>query len=189
MSELVFLLEEPAAEAMLQGLLPRLLPRDIPVRYVVFEGKQDLESQLVRRLRGYRVPGARFVVLRDQDSSDCHHVKNGLVEKCRKAGRTDALVRIACHELESWYLGDLQAVERALRIPRLAAKQNRAKYRAPDKLANAAQELEKLTDYLYQKVGGSRAIGPHLDIENKRSRSFAVFIAGLRRLVAETGGT
>ena len=47
MSELVFMLEEQSARAMLEGLLPKLLPAEVTPRYVVFEGKQDLEKQLV----------------------------------------------------------------------------------------------------------------------------------------------
>ncbi len=186
MSELVFLLEEPSAREMLNGLLPRLLPDGLTVRYIVFEGKSDLEAQLVRRLQYYRVPGARFIVLRDKGAADCHAVKAGLVEKCKQAHRPNALVRIACHELESWYLADLAAVEQGLGIPRLAAHQAKRKYRTPDALANAADELARLTGRRYQKVGGSRAIGPYLDPDNTRSRSFEVFFAGLRRIVAGT---
>jgi len=51
MSELVVFLEEASAKAMLEGLLPRILP-NLPIRFVVFEGKQDLERQLEKRLRG-----------------------------------------------------------------------------------------------------------------------------------------
>jgi len=185
MSELVILLEEASAEALLTGLLPRLLPESMRVRTIVFDGRQDLEKHLARRLRGYRVPGARFLVLRDQDAADCHVVKNRLLEKCREAGRTNALVRIACHELENWYLADLAAVERGLELKGLSAKQRNRKYREPDRIANAAEELAKLTDHRYQKVGGSRAIGPYLDTANTLSRSFAVFVDGLRKLVAK----
>lgn len=32
-----------------------------------FKGKHDLEKQLVRKLRGYRVPAAKFIVMRDKD--------------------------------------------------------------------------------------------------------------------------
>jgi hypothetical protein len=183
-SELVFFLEEPSAKAMLEGLLPRLLPVDIRLRYIPFEGKQDLEKQLVRRLKHYNVPDARFVVLRDQDSGDCRLIKKRLIEKCREAGRADTRVRIACHELESWYLADLAAVESGLEIKGLSARQNRKKYREPDQSANASEEMAKLTQHRYQKVGGSRAIGPHLDVENTRSRSFAVFVSGLQKLFA-----
>lgn len=81
MSEIVFFLEEPSAEAMLEGFLPKVLSPSLPYRCIVFEGKQDLEKQLVRRMRGYRVPGAKFVVLRDQDSADCKVVKETLVNE------------------------------------------------------------------------------------------------------------
>jgi hypothetical protein len=174
---------------MLEGLLPRLLPEGLPVRYIVFEGKSDLERQIVRRLQHYRVPNAQFVVLRDKDAADCHAVKAGLVQKCKQAQRPDTLVRIACHELESWYLADLVAVERALELKGLAGKQNKRKYRAPDAIANPARELVKLTHECYQKVGGSRAIGPLLDPDNTRSRSFAVFVAGIRILAAAAGAS
>jgi hypothetical protein len=185
MNEIVFLLEEPSAREMLQGLLPRLLPTTDRVRYVVFEGKQDLDKQLVRRLRGYRVPDAQFVILRDKDSTDCLALKDDLRRKCQEAGRSDSLIRIACHELESWYVADLSAVSSGLGIDGLESRQNSAKYRNPDDLANAAEELEKLTKGVYQKISGSRAIGPLLDLTNVRSHSFAVFVAGLRRLVAK----
>lgn len=187
MSELVFLLEERSAKSMLEGLIPRLLPSGITVRYVVFEGKQDLDRQLIRRLRGYQTFDAHFIVLRDKDAADCHTVKAELVKKCREANRPNALVRIACHELENWYLADLAAVEKGLGIQGLAATQNKKKYRVPDELANAAEELAKITGRRYQKVGGSRAIGPHLNPDNQRSRSFAVFVAGIRRLAADAG--
>ena len=46
MRELVFLLEEASAKAMLEGLLPRLIDHRIHVRLIAFEGKQDLEKKL-----------------------------------------------------------------------------------------------------------------------------------------------
>ncbi len=58
---LVFLLEEPSAREMLKGLLPRVLPAAVQPRYVVFEGKQDLEKNMIRRLRGWRAPNSVFV--------------------------------------------------------------------------------------------------------------------------------
>lgn len=181
MSEIVFLLEEPSAEALLAGLLPRILPDGLRFRCVVFEGKQDLEQQMIRRMRGYRVPHAQFVVLRDQDSGDCKQVKKGLIDRCGTAGKPDALVRVACRELESWYLADLAAVERGLEVTGLAHLQNKNPYRSPDSLHRPSERLAKIAPG-DQKVGGSRAIGPHLDPENGRSRSFLNFVVGIRRL-------
>jgi len=130
MITLVFFLEGPSEKVLLQGLLPRFLPMDrVTPRFVVFEGKQDLEKQLVRRMRLWRTPNTHFVVLRDQDSADCMDVKSRLTELCHEANHPEALVRIACHEIESWYLGDLAAVELALGINGVAARQHTRMFR------------------------------------------------------------
>ncbi len=178
MKNLVFMLEEPSARAMLQGLLPRLLPDEVTYRCVVFEGKQDLEKNLVRRIRGYRVPNSTFIVLRDQDSADCLVIKERLLALCRQAGKSQVLIRIACRELESWYLADLVAVENGLGLSNIAKHQGKRKYRSPDYLSSPSDELERLTNGFYQKVAGSRGIGPFLDLNNRRSNSFRFFIEG-----------
>lgn len=183
MRTLVFLLEEPSAKAMLEGLLPRVIPPQVQVRYLVFEGKQDLQKHLVRRLRHWQAPNSCFVILRDQDSEDCRVVRAELQRLAIAAGRPEALIRVACHELESFYLGDLAAVEHGLALRGLGGKQNGRKFRTPDKLSNASEELRKLTQSRYQKLGGSRAIGPHLRVDgSNRSRSFNVLLEGIRRL-------
>ena len=186
--ELVFFLEEPSAQALLETLLPRLLDASITPRFVVFEGKQDLERQLERRLRGYQNTMARFVVMRDQDGApDCRTVKAGLLLKCQQAGRAgQTLVRIACRELETFYLADLAAVETALDLPGVAQQQQRAKFRHPDTdLGSPADELGKLTGYAYQKVRDSRLLGQHLELTNERSPSFKNLLGAIRRLEAE----
>ncbi len=183
MMELVLFLEEQSAEALLGQLLPRLLPVDVTFRCIPFEGKQDMEKQLGKRLRAWRKPDCLFVVLRDKDSADCKAIKQNLVEICQNAGKPKTLVRIACHELESWYLGDLRAVESALDICGLAKKQHNKKFRNPDRLANPKQELRKLTKGQYQPVNGSREIARHLSLAQNQSTSFNVFISGILRLI------
>ena len=185
--ELVFLLEEESAKALLETLLPRMLDPAIRVRLIPFEGKQDLEKQLVRKLRGYLNPAARFIVLRDQDSApDCRVVKHRLLAKCHEAGRGPvALVRIACRALETFYLADLRAVEHALAQRGLHVQQANAKYRAPDYLESPDRELSKLTKQAYQKVRDSRLLGARLDLGNKRSASFRNLIAGIQRMESE----
>lgn len=111
---LVFLLEEPSAKDLLAGLLPKLLPERVHVHYLVFDGKQDLEGQLVRKLRGWRMPDSAFVVLRDQDAAECRTVRARLAKLVEESKRTPSLVRAACRELESWIVGDWHAVAEAL---------------------------------------------------------------------------
>lgn len=187
MKELVFLLEEPSAKAMLESLLPRLLDQDIQFRCIPFEGKQDLEKQLVRKIRAYQNTQARFIVMRDQDSNpDCTAIKSNLLRLCQEAGKAEkCLVRIACKELESFYLGDLLAVEQALKLNGLTKQQQTRKFRTPDELGNPSKELRTLTKQKYEKVAGSRAIGQYLSPDNQRSPSFHHLVLAIRRLEAE----
>lgn len=184
MITLVFLLEEPSAKALLETLLPRLLPNGVTARFIVFEGKQDLDKQLERKLRGWLAPHSKFVVLRDQDNSDCVRLKRELQQKCAKAGHGSTLVRIACRELEAWYFGDLTAVSQALSQPNLAEYAVKAKYREPDKIICPSRELKSISGQMYQKVAGSRTIGAYLDVTSiNTSTSFQSFLAGLKRLI------
>ncbi len=184
MSCLVCLLEEPSAEEMLRGVLSRIIPDDIYVHYMVFEGKQDLDKRLEQRLRLWQRPDSVFLIMRDKDSGNCVTIKQSLLEKVTASRRRDTtLVRIACHELESFYLGDLHAVEQGLQLTGLSRQQNKQKYRVPDNLANASEELIKLTEKRYSKIAGSRAISPYLTIDgSNKSNSFNVLLSGVCEL-------
>ena len=107
MSCVVFFLEEDSAKAFLENFIPRFFSQNNEYIYVTFEGKQDMEKQLPRKLRNWQRPDSLFVIVRDQDSGDCVKIKEKLSNICLKAGKPDCLIRIACRELESWYLGDL----------------------------------------------------------------------------------
>ena len=177
--ELVFFLEEQSAEEMLKGLLPKLLDVEPSHRCIRFEGKQDMGKQLERKLRNWCNPDARFVILQDKDANDCKALKQRLTAICEKAGKPNSLVRIVCHELESWYLGDLQAVEKGLDLDGLSRQQQKSKFRNPDILGNAKQELKALTKNRYQPISGSRAIGRKMSVASNCSRSFQIFVAGI----------
>jgi len=187
MRELVFLLEEPSAKAMLETLLPRMLNAETRFRCIPFEGKQDLEKQIIRKIRGYQNEHARFIVLRDQDSHpDCTAIKRKLLDLCAESGKSGrCLVRLACRELETFYLADLAAVERALDMDGLATHQQSRKFRNPDNLGSPSRELIALTGNRYTKVAGSRAMGECLRLDNERSPSFRNLIAAIRRFEAE----
>ena len=184
MKELVFLLEEESIIEVLRVVVPRLVPEHVVCRYVPHDGKSDLERSIPRKLRAWRTPNVQFVVVRDKDRGDCHAVKDRLLELCREGRRPDTLVRIVCHHLESWYLGDLAAVEKAFNRTGLAQHRSRKKFRDPDSLSNAEQEFRRLVPE-YQKVSGSRKIAPHLRMEGNRSHSFGVFLSGVRDLFGE----
>lgn len=183
MKHLVFLLEEISARDLLQGFLPKFLPEGLFVHYLVFEGKQDLESQLVRKLRGWRLPESAFVVLRDQDSADCRLVKERLNELVAQSARTPVLVRVACRELESWIVGDWEAVALAFDRPQLRAQSGKRIHRNPDELVRPVDALRRLIPE-YQKRDGARRIGKLLEPERNQSISFHAFCSGVQKLIA-----
>ena len=170
---------------LVDGVLPRVLPAGQELTVLVHEGRTDLERSIPRKLRAWHGP-ASFVVLRDQDGAECHAVKAKLVSLCAGAGRAECLVRVVCNHLESWILGDLQAVEVAFGVDGLARLQKKRKFRNPDRMTNAAQELRKLVPG-YRKIAGARAVAPHLDPSRNRSHSFRVFVDGVRRVVGAEG--
>ncbi len=182
MIELVFFLEERSAREMLQGLLPKIIPNSITPRFIVFEGKQDLERQLQRKLQHYRNPYARFIILRDQDAGECKAVKTRLNVICTSTRREHYLIRIVCHALETFYLADLNAVEQGLQKSNLSSKQNQRHYRSPDDQLNPDHLLKQLVPD-YQKISGSRSIGPFLDPTNQRSKSFKNLVNGIRKIL------
>jgi hypothetical protein len=179
MKKLVFLLEEASMRELLKVLLPRFLPEGVEFQLVTHKGKQDLEKSIPRKLKAWQEPSLHFVVMRDQNSANCKELKQHLQELCQY--RPDTLVRIVCHELEAWFLGDLSAVEKAFQIKGLARQQPSKKFRNPDHLNNAAEELSKLVKS-YRKLSGARAIAPHIDLTHNCSCSFQVFVKGVQKI-------
>ncbi len=180
MSRIVFLLEDYSMKVLLDGLLPRLVP-GLPFLCVHHEGKQDLEKSVTRKLRAWREPGVRFVVLRDNDGGDCRALKDRLATLCRNGGRQDTLIRIACQELEAWYLGEPAALAQAVGNDRLRDLGARARYRDPDAVVRPSAEIESLIPE-FQKVSGARRMAILLSRDGNRSRSFQALIEGIDRL-------
>ena len=179
---LVCCLEEPSAREMLVGVLDRILPAGWNVQYIVFEGKQDLLRRLEMRVRGWQLPNSMFLVLCDQDAQNCKCLKAQIAMIVHTTGKS-AKIRIACHELENFYLGDLAAVAKGLSCPSVVKLASKAIYRQPDLITNAPDQLKRITGNVYQKCAGSRAIAPYLDlVGGNRSNSFNALLAAIREL-------
>lgn len=98
--KLVFLLEEESMKHFLDGILPKILPPDVGFITVPHEGKSDLQKSVPIKLRAWKEPGVKFVIVQDQDTGDCRELKRKLVELCGDTTQ-EVLIRIACHELEA----------------------------------------------------------------------------------------
>jgi len=138
---------------------------------------------MVLRMRHWLLPNSRFVVMRDQDSGDCREVKAGLVQRCVEAGRPDAVVRVACRELESFFVGDWQAVAQAFDKPALARLTGKATYRNPDLLGSPSGELGRHVPG-YQKRDGARRIAPLVSAGRNTSRSYHALRTAVQALGA-----
>jgi hypothetical protein len=185
---LVFLLEEPSMKLLLEGLLPRLMPGWVAGEHflcVAHQGKSDLDLSIPRKLKAWQFPADRFVILRDNDAADCKVVLKKIKALCTVAGRPDTLVRLACQELEAWYLGDLDAVASAFDHPKANTPGLRKKYADPDGWQKPSVEIQRLVPG-FQKGAGARAMAQHLrDPGYNRSHSYGKFVTGLQRVVGE----
>ena len=174
-------------KVFLEALLPRCFP-ELRFLCIYHEGKNDLEKSIPRKLRAWKEPGVRFVVLRDNDGADCHQLKARLLALCQEGRREDTLVRIACQELEAWYMGDADALADAFSDEGLRGLARKAKCREPDAVIAPSTELMRIIPE-FQKVSGARAIAPRMSPAANRSRSFHGLLEGLGRLAQEMGGT
>lgn len=177
---------------VLKVLLPEILPEpwQLDVNYFIrpHEGKSDLKRSIPRKLKGFaqhKNMETGFVIVQDQDSSDCRTLKRELVELCRahEAANIKCLVRIVCHELEAWYLGDADAVHAVFRHFNPGRYANSVPFRQPDQCVNPKMRLKEIVGD-YSQIATARMIAPYLDITRNRSESFRQFVAGIRKFIA-----
>ncbi|MDT3399074.1 DUF4276 family protein [Streptomyces sp. B1866] len=203
---LEILLEEPSAEAVLRILLPRLVPgatEDVDFALRVYNGKADLLRKLPSRLRGYAswAAGAdvRILVLLDRDDDDCVELKRRLDHMAAQAGltvhrsgaRCDGgafKARIACEEIEAWYLGDPEALRKV--YPRMKNFEQRRGLRDVDAVTGGTWEkLEKLLQDAHyfpnglRKLELARSLAPELSLDSNTSSSFRQFCRAVRELL------
>lgn len=196
------MVEEHSLEVALQNLLPRMLPLEVSYQIIVFQGKEDLLRNLQNRLRGYAswIPeDFKITVLIDEDRQNCHDLKNRLERICHQSGLTtktrnpgqgfQVLNRIVVEELESWFIGDVDALREAYnRIPESLSRMK--KFRDPDSVPGGTWEsLEVLLQRFgyftggYSKIQAARDISFFMVPDKNRSKSFQVFRDGLLALL------
>lgn len=170
-------------KATLEHLLPNLGIDPSEVTIIAHEGKSDLERSIPRKLRAWQTPGARFLILRDNDRApDCVQIKTHLSGLVAGTGKSEVTkVRIVCQELEAWFLADVAALTAAGYLaPGTSPAFSR---RDPDAITHPVHEMERLRRG-YGKITGATEIAPHLDPDNTRSASFRNAVQAIRDLTA-----
>lgn len=180
--------EERSMEYFLRALLPRILPTGFELDTNCFirphEGKSDLKRSLSKKVKAsphFSQP-VKLLIIHDQDSNDCKVLKTNLISECSGLKSGDFLVRIACKELENWYLGDLESIDIVYPDTQASGLSGKSKFRNPDRL-NGSEEMNNLTRK-FSKSHASREIGRIISIENNNSSSFNYFISGIAKLLA-----
>jgi hypothetical protein len=174
---MILLTEEESMNLTVRALIPRLCPGAEEFRHWVVishNGKLDLDRSFPRKIQSWREPGASFIVLRDNDGADCTKLKRALRDRVPESA-TPVIIRLVCQELESWFLGDLDAVAAAYPQASRHASFRTIGNRDPDSLTNASEILTNLTGTAAKRIRAA-AIAEQLDPERNRSKSFAVFM-------------
>jgi hypothetical protein len=185
---LEILTEEKSMEEFLRRFLPRILPSGYQLDENCFirthEGKSHLQKSIPKKMKAYpRFPyPVRVLIVQDQDSNDCRELKAELQKLAENDGEIPVMIRIACRELENWYLGDLQAIIHALGRNRIRNIDQKRFQKDTDRL-NGADELRRLVGR-FPKVQTARDIGEVIEIEGNKSESFRQFVIGLQRFLA-----
>ena len=194
------LLEEESAKIAVDNLLSRLIP-DSAVgtwRIQFFRGKPDLLRKLEPTLTSIAKAdyADRVIVMLDADREDCAELKSRVLQAGISAGLvlepggTDDAplkVRIAMTELESWFIGDREALCSA--FERLTPSDLRLRSDVDD-LQDAWEWLEKrLVRRRYyadrmRKKEVADLVSRHMSLEpdHNTSRSFRLFLRTLREV-------
>lgn len=182
--------EEMSAKKVLDILLPKIIPDTIAFQVHSHQGKNDLEHAIRSTVpKISKIPGARILISRDQDSGDCVKIKQRINAIIKDNSHAPTLIRIVCRELEAWFLGDLNAVHSA--YPRVKPHQhvNKSDFKNVDLIQNPSEFLLAIIpEYKGReslpKLEVAESIAPHLDLQNNSSCSFNNFVSGINKLLS-----
>lgn len=182
-----FLVEEPSMKNFLYGILPKILPYGYQLNVNCFvrehQGKQDLKKSIPIKLRAYKKykRTVKVIIIHDQDSSDCKILKTELQNLVNTVSDVPCLIRIACRELEAWYIGDMDALQAIYPQFNVSKYKNWSVFRNPD-ICNASFELKRIIP-TFQKGIVSKEITKHIDLDKNKSESFNHLITGIKKFL------
>lgn len=173
---IVIFTEEPSAKILIETLVERhftdKLRTGIDFHCYNFEGKSHLKQQFPLKLRGWRKPNTYFLITCDQDSNDCLILKQKLQSLANSA--LPFSIVIFCQELESFYLGDLKALQAAFGLAKEPILANKYK-KSIDEIRGAKEEVKKLIGKPYGQIEGARRMASVMNPNDNQSKSFQHF--------------
>jgi hypothetical protein len=181
--------EEPSIKYVLEEIIYKLNLVENQFRIYPHQGKNDLITALKKTLPSIsRIPDSKILITIDQDKNDCILLKNEIQQIIELQCVCDFKIRIICRELESWYLGDMNAIENA--FPRFKSEnyKNKSYYRNVDKIFSPNLEVLKIIPEYKQykrlpKIEVAKRISPFLELEGNKSSSFNNTIKAIKFLL------
>lgn len=179
-------------KTFLEGIFDKICPSEnwklnenVFIR--AFEGKSHLQKEIPKKAKVYKHfhEPVKMVVIQDQDSSDCKVLKKKIQGLISPTQFQDFKIRIVCKELENWYLGDLDALEKVIPNSTINDLKGKAKFRQPE-ILNGKEELKKLIPE-YGAIGFAREIAPHINIQKNTASSFQNTIIALQQMLKDEG--
>lgn len=192
MKGIYFLVEEQSIKPVIEAVMSDIIDIEKGEWFdiKIHQGKRDLLKAIPRVLPTLsKVPNTKIVILHDQDQNDCLELKKLLVNTIEQVTcYCPYKIRIVCKELESWFLGDLQAIQKTFPKFSPAKFKNSAKFRNPDDIQYPSKELLRIIPELaalstLPKVRTAEAISRNLDINKNSSDSFNQFVDGVKALM------
>jgi len=186
---IIFLVEDYSMKKFLEGILPRLGFQDYAFEIKHHRGKEDLISHLDQVIPSLSKRAQQIIVIIDQDKQDCVKLKNKIKAKMAWCS-CEYKIRIACYELEAWFLGDMEAIAEC--SPRFKARffQGKEKYRDVDRIEKPSRVIEEIVpdwkESYASKPEFAKTIADFVSLERlnveeaNRSHSFHVLLETLR---------
>jgi hypothetical protein len=175
---LVIFTEEESMKVTIKEILDKLGISDTLI--IAHQGVSDLERSLPKKLRAWRDPSAKFLIIRDNDDGNCRERKAKILKIAEEAGRlAQTKVRIVCQELEAWFVGDVSALDASNYLDKQVP--SKLKVCDPDTLSKPSIELNKLKRG-YGKVTGAARIAAKMSVDENRSQSFLSTVNAIREL-------
>ena len=156
--------------------------------YTIFsyQGREDLKKNFSNIIKNYF--GYKFIFLIDQDENNCKKIKKDIQELIpKKFNKNNYFIRIVCTELESWYWGDMEAIEKS--FPRFNKENylNKHTFKQVDLIKNPSKLLlnsipEFKKDTFLKKKFTAEKISPNLNINKNTSPSFNHVVNAIKKL-------
>jgi len=182
---IIFLVEEYSMRKFLEGILPRLGFTEPTFEVKHHRGKEDLIRNLNKIIPTLSKRARQIILVVDQDKEDCKELKKKVVEKMQNCA-CDYKIRVACYELEAWFLGDMDAIAESSPQFKPKSFQNKEKYRNVDGIEKPSEVIKKIVprwekDYPSKpKFAEKMAKVVSLESQANRSHSFYILLETLK---------